>query len=79
VGRNGNGQERDTQHTLLIPLGYFAQEIGLISGIEAIKLSQKFSAYTPRQKVLEFFVAIWLWCMKVCVKGIFTFHSLKWF
>ncbi len=51
-------QERDTQHALLIPLGHFAQEIGLISGIEAVKLSQKVYDHTPQAKVLEFFVAI---------------------
>jgi len=51
-------QERDTQHALLIPLGHFAQEIGLISGIEAVKLSQKVYDHTPQAKVLEFFVAV---------------------
>ena len=51
-------QERDTQHALLIPLGHFAQEIGLISGIEAVKLSQKVYDHTPQAKVLEFFIAL---------------------
>jgi hypothetical protein len=51
-------QERDTQHALLIPLGHFAQEIGLISGIEAVKLRQKVYDHTPQAKVLEFLVAV---------------------
>jgi len=51
-------QEQDTQHALLIPWGHFAREIGLVSGIEAVKLSQKVYEHTPQAKVLEFFVAI---------------------
>jgi hypothetical protein len=51
-------QEQDTQHALMIPWGHFAQEIGLISGIEAVKLSQKVCEHTPQAKVIEFLVAI---------------------
>jgi hypothetical protein len=51
-------QERDTQHALIIPWGHFAQEIGLISGIEAVKLRQKVCEHTPQAKVIEFLVAI---------------------
>jgi hypothetical protein len=51
-------QEQDTQHALLIPLGHFAQEIGLIPGIEAVKLNQKICEHTPQAKVIEFLVAI---------------------
>ncbi len=51
-------QEQETQHALLIAWGRFAQEIGLISGIEAVKLSQKVYTHTPQAKVLEFLVAI---------------------
>ena len=51
-------QEQDTQHALLIPWGHFAQEIGLISGIEAVKLNQKVYEHTPQAKVIEFLVAI---------------------
>lgn len=51
-------QEQETQHALLIPWGYFAREIGLISGIEAVELSQKVYEHTPQAKVLEFLVAI---------------------
>ena len=51
-------QEQDTQHALLVPWGHFAREIGLLAGIEAIKLSQKIYEHTPQAKVLEFLVAI---------------------
>jgi hypothetical protein len=51
-------QEQETQHALLVPWGHFAREIGLLSGIEAVELSQKVYEHTPQAKVLEFFVAI---------------------
>ena len=51
-------QEQDTQHALLVPWGYFAREIGLLSGIEAIKINQKVYEHTPQAKVIEFLVAI---------------------
>lgn len=51
-------QEQETHHALLVPWGHFAQEIGLLSGIEAIKLSQKVYEHTPQAKVIEFLVAI---------------------
>ena len=51
-------QEQDTQHALLVPWGHFAREIGLLSGIEAIRLSQKVYEHTPQAKVIAFLVAI---------------------
>jgi len=51
-------QTQETQHALLIPWGQFAQELGLISGIEAVKLNQKVYEHTPQAKVTEFLVAI---------------------
>jgi hypothetical protein len=36
-------QEQETQHALLIPWGNFAREIGLLSGIESVKLMDKAS------------------------------------
>ena len=53
-------QKQDTQHALLIPWGRFAQEIGLIAGIESVKLNQKVYTHTPQEKVIEFLVAILL-------------------
>jgi hypothetical protein len=51
-------QEEETQQALLIPWGYFAREIGLITGMEVINLSPKVYEHTPQAKVIEFFVAI---------------------
>jgi hypothetical protein len=51
-------QEQETQHALLIFWGHFVQEIGLISGLKAVKLSQGVYEHTSQGKVLEFFVAI---------------------
>ena len=51
-------QKQDTQHALLVPWGHFAREIGLLSGIKAVKISQKVYEHTPQAKVLEFLVAI---------------------
>ena len=50
--------KQDTQHALLVPWGHFAREIGLLSGIKAVKISQKVYEHTPQAKVLEFLVAI---------------------
>jgi len=51
-------REQETQHALLVVLGKFAQEMGLIAGIESVKLGQKSYDHTPQAKVLEFLVAI---------------------
>lgn len=51
-------QTQETQHALLIPWGHYAQEIGLLSGIEAVKLNQKVYEHTPQAKVIEFLVVI---------------------
>jgi hypothetical protein len=51
-------QAQNTQHALLVPWGHFAREIGLLSGIEAIKLNQKVYEHRPQAKVIEFLVAI---------------------
>ena len=45
-----------TQHAFLVVWGRFAQEIGLIQAIEAIKLTQKKYQHRPQTKVLEFLV-----------------------
>ena len=46
-----------TQHAFLVIWGRFAQEIGLVKRIEAVKLKQKTYWHSPQTKVLEFFVA----------------------
>jgi hypothetical protein len=51
-------QKQETQHALLVPWGHFAREIGLLSGLEGIQLSQKMYEHSPQAKVIEFLVAI---------------------
>ena len=46
-----------TQHAFLVVWGRFAQAIGLIDKIQAVKLKQKKYWHSPQTKVLEFFVA----------------------
>jgi hypothetical protein len=53
-----NPPEQETQHGLLVVLGQFAREIGLITGIEGVKLDQKTYEHSPQTKVLEFLVGI---------------------
>ena len=53
-----NRTEQETQHALLVVWGKFAQEFGLIAGIEAVKIGQKNYEHSPQAKVLELFVAI---------------------
>ena len=50
--------EQTTQHGLLCVWGRFAQEIKLISRIEAVPLAQKTYDHPPQAKVLENLVAI---------------------
>ena len=53
-----NPAEQETQHALLVVLGKFGQETGLISGLESVKLGQKTCEHSPQAKVIEFLVAI---------------------
>jgi hypothetical protein len=47
-----------TSHALLVPWGLFAQEIGLIKGIETIPIPQRTRDHAPQAKVLELYVGI---------------------
>ena len=53
-----NQREQETLHAILVILGKFAQEMGLISGIEGVKLGQKSRDHTPQSKVMELLVGI---------------------
>jgi hypothetical protein len=48
---------QDTQHAFLVAWGRFAEQIGLVQGIQAVPLHQKRYHHTPQAKVLEFLVA----------------------
>ncbi len=47
-----------THHAMLVAWGQFAQCIGLIQKLEAVRLHQKTRVHRPQTKVLEFLVAI---------------------
>lgn len=47
-----------TNHALLVAWGLYAQQSGLVSGIEGVPLHQKRRTHRPQTKVLEFLVAI---------------------
>lgn len=47
-----------TQHGLLVALGVYAQQLGLIKAIEAVPIKQQTHKHSPQRKVIEFFVAI---------------------
>lgn len=50
-------QIQQTQHAFLVAWGQFAQEKGLVIGIEAVQLGQKTYYHRPQTKVLELLVA----------------------
>lgn len=54
---NDEARACHTQHAFLVVWGRFAQAIGLIEKIEAVKLKQKTYWHSPQTKVLEFLVA----------------------
>lgn len=47
-----------TQHALMVALGEFAHEIGLISKLEQVPIPQKGVVHAPQAKVLTFFMGI---------------------
>ncbi len=51
-------QEELTNHAMLVLLGQFAEQIGLIESLEAIPLRQKTRHHRPQTKVIEFLVTI---------------------
>jgi hypothetical protein len=61
IGDQVVGDEIDatTDHAWLVVLGYFAQVLGLVAGLEAVPLEQrKGPACGPQAKLIEFLVAI---------------------
>jgi hypothetical protein len=60
-------QKQNTQQALLIPCGQFAQEIGLITWIKAVKFNQKVYEHMPQAKVIGFLpegigTMLWRFC-----------------
>jgi len=48
---------KPTQHALLVAWGEFARQLGLIQGLDALRLHQKRYQHSPQTKVIEFLVA----------------------
>jgi len=47
-----------TQHAMLVAWGLYAEQLGLISRLEGVKLKQKTRRHRPQTKVIEFLVAM---------------------
>jgi hypothetical protein len=60
VGPRDLGQAVDasTDHALLVVLGEYARQLGLISRLQAVPIDQRQGDYSPQSKLIEFLVAI---------------------
>lgn len=58
TSRDEQSQSVLTQHAMLVAWGLYAQQIGLIDRLDAVKLHQKKRTHRPQVKVIEFLVAI---------------------
>jgi hypothetical protein len=60
VGPRDLGQAVDasTDHALLVLLGEYARQLGLIKRLQAVPIDQRQGDYTPQSKLIEFLVAI---------------------
>ncbi|MGC8960523.1 MAG: hypothetical protein ACP5OO_12230 [Chloroflexia bacterium] len=54
---NDEVETQQTHHAFLVAWGRFAEQIGLLEGIRAVKLKQKKYTHKPQTKVLQFLVA----------------------
>lgn len=53
-----SGRELDTEHALLVAWGLFAQQMGLLKGLEDVPVNMGTGVYTPQTKLIEFFIAV---------------------
>src|ERR1019366_5609776 len=51
-------QETSTEHALLVPLGHFAEQIGLLAAFESLPVKMKTIHHTPGEKMAELLVGI---------------------
>jgi len=60
VGPRDLGQAVDasTDHALLVLLGEYARQLGLIGRLQAVPIDQRQGDYSPQSKLIEFLVAI---------------------
>jgi hypothetical protein len=64
-----SGNELDTEHALLVVWGLFAQQMGLLKGLESVPIAMGTGVYTPQTKLIEFFMAI--------LSGLESLHELN--
>ena len=53
-----SGRELDTEHALLVAWGLFAQQMGLLKGLEDVPVNMGTGVYTPQTKIIEFLIAV---------------------
>jgi hypothetical protein len=53
-----SGRELDTEHALLVAWGLFAQQMGLLQGLEDVPVNMGTGVYTPQTKIIEFLIAV---------------------
>jgi hypothetical protein len=54
----GQGVDASTDHALLVVLGEYARQLGLIERLRGVPIDQRRGDYTPQSKLIEFLVAI---------------------
>jgi len=64
-----SGSELDTEHALLVAWGLFAQQMGLLKGLEDVPVNMGTGVYTPQTKIIEFFIAV--------LAGVDSLHQLN--
>ena len=64
-----SGSELDTEHALLVAWGLFAQQRGLLKGLEDVPVNMGTGVYTPQTKIIEFFIAV--------LAGVDSLHQLN--
>ena len=63
------GSALDTEHALLVVWGLFAQQMGLLKGLEDVPVKMGTGVYTPQTKIIEFFIAV--------LAGLDSLHQLN--
>jgi len=61
--------ELDTEHALLVAWGLFAQQMGLLKGLEDVPVNMGTGVYTPQTKIIEFLIAV--------LAGVDSLHQLN--
>lgn len=62
-------QPLDTEHALLVVWGLFAQQMGLLKGLEEVPINMGTGVYTPQTKLIEFLLAV--------LAGLDSLHELN--